>query len=183
MSAFRRMLIFILALASTCSAAPAQQPDQLAAARILGPQWKQIARASGMVFSGTVLGITATPAGTDRAMPTVEVKFQIDQAIAGVKSGQVLTIHEWTGAWSSHRAMRTGQRILLFLYPPSRLGLTSSVGGPMGQIALDASGKNIAAPAAISNGTLRARPMFRVALQPSISLRQLERAIRSAREE
>ena len=183
MSAFRRMLVIVIALASTSSAAIAPQPDQLAAARVLGPQWKQIARASGMVFSGTVLGITAAPAGTDRAIPTVEVKFRVDQAIAGVKSGQVLTIREWAGAWSSHRAMRTGQRILLFLYPPSRLGLTSPVGGPMGQVALDSSGKNVAVPVATVNVAFRARPPLRTVAQRSVSLTQLERAIRSARGE
>jgi hypothetical protein len=183
MTAFRRMLIVILTLAALCLAAAAQQPDQLAAARVLGPQWKQLARASGMVFAGTVLGVTALPATSDRAMPTIEVKFRIDQAIAGVNSGQILTIREWAGAWSEHRAMRTGQRILLFLYPPSRLGLTSPVGGPMGQVALDPSGKNVAAPAAIGNAASRARPPFRTFAQRSVSLTQLERAIRDAREE
>jgi hypothetical protein len=116
-------------------------------------------------------------------MPTIEMKFRIDHAIAGVTSGQVLTIHEWAGVWSSHRAMRTGQRMLLFLYPPSRLGLTSPVGGPMGQVALDPIGKNVAAPAVIGNLALHTRPPFRTVAQRSVSLRQLERAIRSAREE
>jgi hypothetical protein len=183
MSAFRRMLVLVIALASVCSVAPAQQLDQLAARRVLGPQWRQLARASGMVFAGTVLSIVALPAADDRAMPTMEMKFRIDRAIAGVKSGQVLTIHEWAGAWSTHRAMRTGQRMLLFLYPPSRLGLTSPVGGPMGQVALDPSGKRVVAATAIGNVTLLARPPFRTVAQQSVSLRQLERAIRSAREE
>jgi hypothetical protein len=53
----------------------------------------------------------------------------------------------------------------------------------MGQVALDASGKNVAAPAAISNLALHTRPPFRTAARRSVSLRQLERAIRSAREE
>ncbi len=182
MPAFKRMLVLIVALAGACSVAVAQHPDQLAAMRVLGPQWKQIARASGMVFSGTVLGITTVPTA-NRAVPTVEMKFQVDQAIVGVKSGKVLTIHEWAGAWPSHRAMRTGQRILLFLYPPSRLGLTSPVGGPMGQVSLDSSGKNAAVPAAIENVSLRARPPLRTGAPRSVSLTQLERAIRSAREE
>ena len=186
MSALRRALVLVIALAGVCSDAPARQLDQLdqlAARRVLGPQWRQLARASGMVFAGTVLSIVALPAADDRAMPTMEMKFRIDRAIAGVNSGQVLTIHEWAGAWSTHRAMRTGQRMLLFLYPPSRLGLTSPVGGPMGQVALDPSGKNVAAPAVIGNLALHTRPPFRTTAQQSVSLRQLERAIRSAREE
>ncbi len=183
MSTFRRMLVLVIALAGVGSVAIAQEPDEIAAGRVLGPRWKQMCRASGMVFAGTVLGIAALPAANGRAMPTVEVKFRVDEAIAGVESGQVLTIREWAGAWASHRALRTGQRVLLFLYPPSRLGLTSPVGGPMGQVALDASGKNVAAPAAVSNLALHTRPTFRTAAQRSVSLRQLERAIRRAREE
>src|SRR5205807_10161405 len=62
-------------------------------------------------------------------------------AVAGVRTGEVLTVREWAGAWSTHRAMRRGQRFLIFLYPPSRLGLTSPVGGPVGEIALDSRGE------------------------------------------
>ena len=39
-----------------------------------------------------------------------------------------------------HRPMRKGEHFLLFLYPPSRLGLTSPVRGAQGQVPLDAGG-------------------------------------------
>ena len=93
--------------------------------------------------------------------------------MAGVKRGQILTIHEWAGAWSMHRPMRTGQHILIFLYPPSRLGFTSPVGGSLGQVALDASGKNVAKDVRKSSAPG----------SETVSLVQLERAIRSARSE
>jgi hypothetical protein len=105
----------------------------------------------------------------------VELCFRVDEAIVGVERGQILTIHEWAGAWAMHRPMTSGQRILIFLYPPSRLGLTSPVGGSQGQIALDPSGKSIqnASP-----------PWLRGPLNNgNVSVVQLERAIRSAREE
>ena len=102
---------------------------------------------------------------TDRASSTVELSFRVDRAIAGVQTGQILTIHEWMGAWSRHRPIRPGDHLLLFLYPPSRLGLTSPVGGSLGQIALDASGQKVLHPAA------------------HIPISQLERAIRAARGE
>ena len=90
---------------------------------------------------------TNQTAATDRAVPgttpAVQLSFRVDEAIAGVERGQILTIHEWAGAWSMHRPMSKGQHILIFLYPPSRLGLTSPVGGSLGQVALDASGKNV----------------------------------------
>jgi hypothetical protein len=110
-----------------------------------------------MIFAGTLL--TASPltaatqtvitqtAATDRAVPgttpAVQLSFRVDRAIAGVERGQVLTIHEWAGAWSMHRPMSRGQHILIFLYPPSRLGFTSPEGGSLGQVALDPSGKNV----------------------------------------
>ena len=53
----------------------------------------------------------------------------------------------------------------------------------MGQVALDSSGKNVAAPFAAGNVAFRARPPLRTVAQRSVSLTQLERAIRSAREE
>lgn len=157
--------------------AAAQLSDQVVGERVLGSQWKQLSRRAGMIFAGTVL--TSTPPATtmDRvvpaAVPAVQLSFRVDRAIAGVKRGQVLTIHEWTGAWSMHRPMRRGQHILVFLYPPSRLGLTSPVGGSLGQVALDAGGNNVAKEAqkwsAPGIGT--------------VSVIQLERAIRGARRE
>jgi hypothetical protein len=73
-----------------------------------------------------------------------------------------------------HRPMRSGQRILIFLYPLSRLGFTSPVGGSLGQVALDSSGKNVSKyepPPPVPADTR------------SVSVVQLERAIRGARNE
>jgi hypothetical protein len=141
------LLNFCLSNFFGASFALAQQSDQVVAERVLGPQWKQLSRRAGMIFAGTVLA-SAPPATTiDRAVPAsipaVELSFRVDEPIAGVKRGQVVTIHEWTGAMDRQRLMVKGQRILILLYPPSRLGLTSPVGGSLGQVALDASGKNV----------------------------------------
>ena len=166
MGAFRRFLTAALVCLAV-SALPvfaAAQSDDAVAEQILGPQWQQLSRRAGMVFAGTVLSAPQTPR-TDREPSTVELSFRVDRAIAGVHAGQILTIHEWMGAWSRHRPMRPGDHVLLFLYPPSRLGLTSPVGGALGQVALDASGQKVLRPAAY------------------ISISQLERAIRAARGE
>src|SRR5208337_650662 len=155
MRASRRVFVVALVcLPSFClsSFAAAQSSDQVVAERVLGPRWKQLSRRAGMIFAGTVLSAATRSAptrtaATDRAIPgttpAVQLSFRVDEAIAGVERGQVLTIHEWAGAWSMHRPMSKGQHILIFLYPPSRLGLTSPVGGALGQIALDPSGKNV----------------------------------------
>lgn len=202
MRASRRGLAVALALLSSFVAA--QQSDQVLAERVLGPQWKQLSRRAGMIFAGTVLSAgaqtgTSQTAATDRidpgTTPAVQLNFRVDEAIAGVERGQVLTIHEWAGAWSMHRPMSKGQHFLMFLYPPSRLGLTSPVGGSLGQVALDASGQNVSKEAL--NGDAQ-KPDAAMAIAPrkepssqpgalpgarGVSVVQLARAIRGARGE
>ncbi|HMD17680.1 MAG TPA: hypothetical protein VKH18_13535 [Terriglobales bacterium] len=200
-------VLVLLCLSTSCLSnwAAAQQSDQVIAERVLGPQWKQLSRRAGIIFAGTVLSaakqsVATQTAVTDQAapgavsttvpatVPAMELSFRVDRAIAGFEPGQVLTIHEWAGARSMHRPMTKGQHILIFLYPPSRLGLTSPVGGSLGQVALDPSGKNVSEhvrkPAAVAiprseSSTPRPVPVE----APSVSVVQLERAIRSARSE
>jgi len=190
MPSSRRVLA--VALACLSSFAAAQQSDQVIAERVLGPQWKQLSRRAGMIFAGTVLTAATPTAATDRAVPgvtpAVQLSFRVERAIAGVERGQILTIHEWVGARFMHRPMRSGQHILIFLYPPSRLGFTSPVGGSLGQVALDPSGKNVSKyeqkPAAAIGLRNESSVRPRVPVDDgSISVVQLERAIRSAREE
>jgi len=202
MPASRRVLVVALACLSTF--ATAQQSDQVLAERVLGPQWKQLSRPrAGMIFAGTVLSTTPLAAAaaqtattqtvaTDRAVPAatpaVQLSFRVDMPIAGVERGQILTIHGWAGAWSMHRPMSSGQRILIFLYPLSRLGFTSPVGGSLGQVALDPTGKNVSkyeetppSPIGLRNESPSRPPVS--ADTRSVSVLQLERAIRSARGE
>jgi hypothetical protein len=193
--------VLVVALASLSTFAAAQQSDQLIAERVLGPQWKQLSRRAGLIFAGTVLAaaaqtVTTQTAATDRAVPAgipaatpaVQLTFRVDHAIAGVERGQILTIHEWAGAWSMHRPMSSGQHILIFLYPLSRLGFTSPVGGSLGQVALDSSGKNVS-KSGQKLSTLVGLQSESSAQPPvpadtrSVSVVQLERAIRGARGE
>jgi hypothetical protein len=187
MLASRRVLL--LALAFLSSFAAAQPSDQLIAKRVLGAQWKQLSRRAGIIFAGTVLSpatqtVTNQTAALDRlvsgATPTVQLSFHVDEAIAGVERGQTLTIHEWSGAWSRQPPMSKGQHFLIFLYPPSRLGLTSPVGGALGQVALEPSGQNVAN---VFKASLPAAPLGTPLGTRNIPVVQLERAIRAAREE
>ena len=141
----------------------ASQPsDQSAAARVFGPQWKQMTRSAGLAFSGTLLTVKLNPA-RETSVATIELQFKVNRAITGVSTGEVITIREWTGAWSRHRPLRVGDQVLLLLYPPSKLGLTSPVNGLSGQVQLDQTGER--------------------SISHNISVRVLERALRSAREE
>jgi hypothetical protein len=189
MRVFVRALAVALAFLSSLAAAQqsAQPSDQAVAQRVLGPRWQQVSRRAGMIFAGTVLSAARAP---DRAAvgptPSLELIFRVDEPIAGVERGQILTIHEWTGAWSMHRPMNRGQRILLFLYPPSRLGLTSPVGGSLGQIALDLTGKIISSDAARNAALVNSVNEFSSRQQSfpdaaSVTVIQLKRAILAAR--
>ena len=95
---------------------------------------------AGYIFAGTVKSIArAAPNKNDVA--TVQINFHVDQGMRGVRTGQTLTIREWAGLWSSGERYRIGERVLLFLYPPSKLGLTSPVQGPMGRFRIGSDGR------------------------------------------
>ena len=76
-------------------------------------------------------------------VPTVEITFKVEQAIRGTHDGQLLTIREWAGLWESGERYHSGERLLLFLYGPSKLGLTSPVGGALGRFRVDSGGNVI----------------------------------------
>jgi hypothetical protein len=100
-----------------------------------------MAQAAGMIFSGTVSKIQRRPATRAQALETVAITFHVENAIRGATPGQDLTVSQWIGLWSGGQRYRIGERVLLFLYPPSKLGLTSLVAGPVGRFNLDAWGR------------------------------------------
>ena len=206
MPVWRRLSVLVCLIACPFSSFAAAPSDQAAAEHVLGTQWRQRARRAGMIFAGTVLRtprrlaqtmtLARAPSGAPSTMggDFVEFQFRIDRAIAGVDSGQILTIREWAGASSLQPALRAGERVLLFLYPQSRLGLTSPVGGAQGQIRLDSTGQSIAEPSLFASNLLarsksesqrdqnspRDRDASRVHKRIVVAL---ERAIRDARGE
>jgi hypothetical protein len=68
----------------------------------------QVARAAGMIFSGTVTKIERRPATAAQSVETVAVTFRIENAVRGVTPGQDLTITQWIGLWSSGQRYRLG---------------------------------------------------------------------------
>jgi hypothetical protein len=105
------------------------------------PGFPQFVRAAGIIFSGTVTRIERRPARLGQSVETVAVTFHIENAIRGATPGRDLTITQWIGLWASGQQYRVGERVLLFLYPNSKLGLTSWVGGPLGHFAIDSAGR------------------------------------------
>jgi len=98
-------------------------------------------RAAGVIFSGTVISAARRPATAGQDVETVAITFHVENAIRGVTPGEDLTISQWIGLWASGQRYRIGERVLLFLYPPSKLRLTSCVGGEMGRFKIDESGR------------------------------------------
>ncbi len=94
-------------------------------------------RTAGMIFSGTVTRIERRPATSGQSVETVAITFHVETALQGASPGHTLTISQWSGLWSAGQRYRVGDRVLLFLYPRSKLGLTSLVAGPMGRFDVD----------------------------------------------
>ncbi len=103
--------------------------------------FRQLVRSAGIIFSGRVIfiGHAASPLRPNPACTTVT--FQVENAIRGASRGRNLTIHEWAGLWMSGERYRVGERVLLFLYSPSNLGLTSPVAGALGKFTMDSQGQ------------------------------------------
>jgi hypothetical protein len=139
----------------------------------------QIARAAGTIFSGTVTAVTRHPATRASAVETVAVSFHVEGAIRGASPGEDLTISQWMGLWSSGQRYRVGERLLVFLYPPSKLGLTSCVAAPLGRFAIDATGRIALSAQQLS--ALRADPIL--AGRSRIRLSDMALAVQRAAEE
>jgi len=138
-----------------------------------------IARAAGTIFSGSVLTIARRPASPSQAVETVAITFRVENAIRGATPGENLTISQWIGLWSSGQRYRVGERVLLFLYPPSKLGLTSCVAGAMGRFTIDPRGRVLLSAQHLS--AFRADPVL--GGKSKVSFSDFASAVRQAGEE
>jgi hypothetical protein len=140
-----KLFVVALTLAPIPLSTLAEQPSRLLLPAIppgsAHPhQAPSLTLSAGYIFAGTVESIVrATP--NKGAVATVQINFHVDQAMRGVRTGQTLTIREWAGLWASGERYRTGERVLLFLYSPSKLGLTSPVQGSMGRFSIGSDGR------------------------------------------
>jgi hypothetical protein len=166
----------------------AEQPTRLQIPGTIPPgslhpqHLRPVTRSSGYIFAGTVKSVErVAPKGNGVA--TVQINFHVDEGMRGVRTGQMLSIHEWAGLWQSGERYRPGERVLLFLYPPSKLGLTSPVRGPMGRFRIGPGGQIVLDPGRIGFPAPRPRMGDRMRGRTSVSPRELVRFFRSAEEE
>ena len=180
---------FVVALIVTLASPPvvAEQPSRLQIpGNLPGSPYLQhrppLTQSSGYIFVGTVQSVErAAPKGNGVA--TIQINFHVEQGMRGVRSGQTLAIREWAGLWESGERYRAGERVLLFLYPPSKLGLTSPVRGPLGRFRIGSGGQVALDPGRIGLLTPRTGGGDRLRGRTSVSPGELIRFLRSAEEE
>ncbi len=159
----------------------------------LAPSLRELTRSSGYIFAGTVIAVQRVSANGANEVATIRITFRVEQAIRGVRTGQMLVIREWAGLWESGQRYRRGERVLLFLYRPSKLGLTSPVGGLLGRFAIDSNGQVVLDREILDQdlvdreraGVVSSDPAIATGLRGKarVSRRDFARAIRRAAEE
>ena len=137
-------IVFLLAVSGPAPAETAGGSAVLPSSSHRGdyvPNLGVIARHAGVIFSGAVVKVQHLNPDPSTTVATTQITFRVQTAIRGVRSGQMITVREWGGLWNNGERYRPGERVLLFLYPASRLGLTSPVGGRMGHFRVDDAGR------------------------------------------
>jgi hypothetical protein len=167
--------LFLMAIPVFAAEAPGQLPENLALkapspSAVLVPIVRPVLHDSATIFSGTVLQVEHRNSDSSSALAITRIRFRVDQAIRNVHQGQVVEVNEWGGLWQSGERYRPGERVLLFLYPPSKLGLTSPVGNGAGRFPVDRAGR-----------VLLKRPVGKPV--PPIEIRRVITAIRQAERE
>lgn len=98
--------------------------------------FRQLIHSAGSIFVGRVIAVgPGLPPISERS--ATAITFQIEHAMLGTSAGTTLTIHEWRGLWDRGERYRVGERVLLFLYPQSKLGFTSPIAGTLGRFAVN----------------------------------------------
>ena len=141
LACFRNVVCVLVTVLVASAWSPAQ--EMLVSAPGAAPDLSQLTRQAGYIFSGTVLSVAKETPANPSAVGSMRISFRVEQAVRGVENAQVFILNEWTGLWDAGERYRRGERVMLLLYPRSRLGLTSPVGGSQGRFAIDAAGQII----------------------------------------
>ena len=143
----RKLLAFTFILFISSLTPMAELPPPLLIPVI--PKLHVLANKAGYVFSGTVKSVERIVPHQASSVPVMRITFHVDRGFVGVRSGQDLIVNECLGLWQSGESYLPGERVTLFLYPPSKLGLTSPVGGMSGRFRVDPGGRIMIDPGRI----------------------------------
>jgi hypothetical protein len=89
----------------------------------------EMAGRAGVIFVGTVLSVDRKDAAG-----YVDVRFRVEDGIAGCRTGGVYGLREWAGLWTGAPRFGVGQRLLVLLHMRGPAGMSSPVDGMAGVI-------------------------------------------------
>jgi hypothetical protein len=125
---YRSFSGFLLAVCLLPGCIPLRAQVRTEPPRRVGSDLGQMTHSAGLIFTGTVTSITPVRARGSDSVDSVQVTFRVEQSVRGPRAGQTLTIREWSGLWSAGPRYRVGEHLMLFFYPPSKVGLTNARG-------------------------------------------------------
>jgi hypothetical protein len=167
-------LLFGLSLIGPLLAA-AGEPVQPLPGRGTVPLRYSLTLNAAYIFSGTVKSVERLTPRTNGGVAVMQITFHVDQGLRGTRTGQTLVIREWAGLWLDGSRYRPGEHVMLFLYPLSKLGLTSPVGGESGRYPVAAGGQVTVEPRRVGLPGWTHLPRF-VQMGPGEFLRTLRDA-------
>jgi hypothetical protein len=179
-SSFSKILVTALVLFFAGGVA-AERMDDTTAPVI--PNLPTLSRSSEYIFSGTVAKVECLASSRKDAVEVMRITFEVDDAIRGVSPGQKLVIREWAGLWQSGERYRPGERVMLFLYAPSKLGLTSPVGGAMGHLHISPDGRIVVPRGPLRPPTPRSPETAHPVGPNLVTLRELANQLRRVAED
>ena len=175
----RKLLFFGMLLAAFCCfASEVMHPGE--PLPISPIRLQPLTNKSGYIFAGTVTHVEGSSPRAAKDVATVRITFHVDRGVRGVRTGQTLAIREWAGLWEYGQRYRAGEKVFLFLYQPSKLGLTSVVGGTQGQFPINREGHVGIDPVLFPVRPIGSVPMPMPLGRISIPIEDFERAIRLA---
>jgi hypothetical protein len=172
------LVLFLLASGLTVGA----QMRTALPVRELPPDLSQITQRASLIFVGQVLKIEPVRGSASDEVASVQVTCRVEQGVRGARTGETLSFREWAGLWTAGPRYRIGQRLMLFLYAPSALGLTSPVGDRAGEFAVDRDGRIVLSPAQQQAIRVSPKPVHLDVNRP-IPLRDFTRVVRRMWEE
>lgn len=166
--------LFVLML---CFHLPAEELPPESRPRPEVPNLHAIVTRSGYVFAGTVKAVVPIKPRHPDGVAVMRITFYVDKGYRGVHTGQTFSIHEWAGLWKNGEHYLPGEHVMLFLFPPSKLGLTSPV--PNGRFPVDPGGRIIIPsprrPSSPSHLQGQSPPGLRISLRDlGLALRRVE---------
>ena len=100
---------------------------------------KEIEQLSGRIFSGVCVSSEEIEDDPESKLPVVKYAFKITEGIKGVDGLEEITFKQWLPTTRTN-GYEIGKKYILFLYPNSEIGLTSTVGVEQGNFEVERKG-------------------------------------------